>query len=524
MHIEIELANYCEHDVALCEQIFGAFMLRVDPVTRLSQGPYPTKELRLIDMTVRMYTDPVLVLDTLMLQDAIKEDKTKMEAALARAGVDEATLASNAHFATALQALGVQPPEKKSKVTSRMAFAFAKNDAMFQQLLNGDDEDVSLLCEARLRVKSTTVRTRAQRFVDIASRGPLPVPLSYYGASTGRWTAAKGSSINMQNLKRGSALRRAIMAPDGYLLCVGDLSQIEPRVLAWLADYHSMLSIFKAGGDPYATFGSTMFNVPGMTKESHPLLRQSAKSAMLGAGYQLGWSSFAGQLLTGFLGAPPVRYIKADAKQLGVTAQDGIEFLDNRDNVQRMKDIAHTCTEEELLVHCLAAKAIIDKFRAAASPVVEFWDLLGTMLTECLLGGREYTHKGVLHFRKHAIEMVNGMEIRYPDMQLERDDKGRPQYTYNDGKKRVKLYPGKICNNVTQGLSRIVMSDGLLRVQKRYRVLGTVHDEGINLVPESDREVAPPWVLAQMITVPKWLPGIPLNADVGIARRYGEAK
>jgi len=89
----------------------------------------------------------------------------------------------------------------------------------------------------------------------------------------GRWTASKGSAINMQNLKRGSFLRKAIMAPEGYQLVVGDLSQIEPRVLAWLSDYTDMLSIFSAGGVPYAAFGSQMFNIPGMTKESHPVHR-----------------------------------------------------------------------------------------------------------------------------------------------------------------------------------------------------------------------------------------------------------
>jgi DNA polymerase I-like protein with 3'-5' exonuclease and polymerase domains len=62
------------------------------------------------------------------------------------------------------------------------------------------------------------------------------------------------------------------MAPEGYQLVVGDLSQIEPRVLAWLSDYQEMLDIFKAGGDPYAAFGAQMFSIPGMTKESHPIV------------------------------------------------------------------------------------------------------------------------------------------------------------------------------------------------------------------------------------------------------------
>ena len=511
--IEKELAEYCMHDVFLCEEIFKRLVIN-----------YPASELRLIDMTVRMYTEADFVLDAPMLEEALKEENEALADAMSKVGVEPAELASNERFAEVLTQLGVSPPVKISKTTGKETWALAKNDALFQALLNGDDEDVSLLCEARLKVKSTLERTRSQRFIDIASRGTLPVPLAYYGAGTGRWTALKGSSINLQNMRRGSALRKSIMAPDGHLICAGDLSQIEPRVLAWLADYDYMLDIFRAGGDPYATFGAQMFSIPGMTKDSHPLLRQSAKSALLGAGYQLGWSSFAGQLLTGFLGAPPVRYTKADAKQLGVTADDAQKFLNWEENVKRMRDIPHTCTEQELLVHCLASKAIIDKYRAAAAPVVGFWDLLGTMLTECLYAGKEYTHKGVLNFSKGRIKMVNGMSLLYPDLQAEEDDKGRVQFTFQDGKKRKKIYPGLMCNNVTQGIARIIMSDGLLRVQRKFPVKGSVHDEGLFLIPEEGAEESCAWIKEQMIMVPKWMPGIPLNADVGYNKRYGLAK
>lgn len=528
--VEYELAEYCKHDVFLCEEVFAKLLLRIDPLTGLSDGAYPKKELRLIDMTIRMYTKPQLVLDVPMLEKASIEEQAKLDAALERAGVDDPSLlSSNDKFAEVLRSMGVVSPEKESKTTKgKMIPALAKNDALFQAMLNGDNEDVALLCEARLKVKSTLERSRAQRFIDIAGRGALPVPLAYYGASvTGRWAAAKGSNINLQNMKRGSFLRKSIMAPDGYLLCVGDLSQIEPRVLAWLSGYQTMLDIFTAGGDPYATFGSQMFSIPGLTKDSHPLLRQSAKSALLGAGYQLGWASFAGQLLTGFLGAPPVRYTKKDCKQLGVTAEDAQRFVSWHDNTEKMAKIAHTCTDEELLFHCLASKAIIDKYRAAAEPVTEFWELLGNLIERSLIGGEEYDHKGVLHFSKGRIEMVNGMSIRYDDLKahVDPDDpKKRVVYTYSDGKKRTKLYPGKICNNVTQGTARIIMSDGLLRVQERYDVLGTVHDEGINLIPEADEKIAVPWVHAQMVQVPKWMPGIPLNADVSVAKRYGDCK
>ena len=508
--IEAELAEYCKHDVFLCEEIFR----RLSP-------EYPTKELRLIDMTLKMYTQPVLVLDPNMLVDAILEEKEKRDELLQRLGVEETSLASNPQFAALLETLGVAVPTKVSKTTGKQTLALAKNDAMFQALLNGEREDVALLCEARLRVKSTTERTRAQRFLDISQRGSLPVPLSYYGAATGRWTASRGSAINMQNLKRGSFLRKAVMAPEGNSLVVGDLSQIEPRVLAWLSDYSEMLDIFRAGGDPYAAFGAQMFNIPGLSKESHPDLRQSAKSALLGCGYGLGWASFASQLLTGFLGAPPVRYDITFAKKLGVTKEAVERFIEWDDNVLKMREIPHTCTDKELLIHCMAAKKIIDIYRSTATPVVDMWNMFGQLIETSLYGGREYTYK-CLTFKKGEIILPSGMSLLYPDLKRTKDEKGRAQWTY--GQDSIKLYAGKITNNVTQGVARCVMTDGMLRVAKRYPVKGTVHDELIAVVPDAEVDDAKTWVLAQMTMEPRYMPGIPLDADGGAHRRYGLAK
>jgi len=504
--IEAELAEYCAHDVMLCEEIF----------VRLSAG-YPSKELRLIDLTLRMYTQPRLILDGTMLAKAIDEERAQREALLINLGITDADLASNPKFAQLLEAVGVPAPKKISKTTGEETLALAKNDAMFLAIMNGENEAAALLCEARLKVKSTTERTRAQRFLDISKRGALPVPLSYYGAATGRWTASKGSAINMQNLKRGSFLRKAILAPMGHTIVVGDLSQIEPRVLAWLSDYEDMLDIFRSGADPYAAFGAQMFNIPGMTKESHPDLRQSAKSALLGCGYGLGWASFASQLMVGFLGAPPLRYKRDFAKQLGVNRSYIERFVLRKENEERLLEIPHTCTEEELLVHAVAAKKIIDTYRATAHPVVSLWALCTKLMVDCLVEGKEHTYK-CLTFRKGEIELPNGMKIRYPN--LRKDEDGNWVY----GKDATKLYAGKITNNITQALARIVMTDGMLRVSRRYPVVGTVHDELIALAPENEAQEALDWVIEQMTIEPSYMPGIPLAADGGTNLRYGDAK
>ena len=555
----MELADYCRDDVFLCEELFKALVALEEPPryeewdTMQAAGydgtyasymqhrwqpqrpwRFPISELKLIDMTLRMYTEPTLQLDTEMLGEALERERIDRETLLQRLGVTDSDLASNDKFAQVLRDIGVEPPTKPKRPTAKtpnpvgVNFAFAKTDAHFQAMLNGDNEDVAALCEARLKVKSTTERTRAQRFIEIASRGSLPVPLSYYGALSGRWTASKGSAINMQNLKRGSFLRKAIMAPEDHVLAVGDLSQIEPRVLAYLAGYEDLLDIFRSGKDAYSMFGAQMFGVPTLSKETHPVLRQSAKSAMLGCGYQLGWASFAEQLLVGFLGAPPVRYDKAFAKSLGVDAAYVERFLNNKFHMLKMSQIAHTCTDAELLIHCVAAKKIIEIYRATASPIADLWKLYERLIVSALAEGEEYQHECLL-FRKEEIVLPNGMSLKYPNLRKEKmqnPDTGKMEEVWVYGPKDTptKLYPGKVTNNTTQAVARIVMTDGMLRVNKRYRVVGTVHDEQIDLVPKAEAREAMPWVLQQMTLEPRYLPGIPLAADGGYHQRYGLAK
>lgn len=815
--VELELADYCRHDTFLCEEIFQ----------RLSVG-YPRKELELIDVTLKMFVRPLLELDSDMLKDAIDDERVVREALLAKLNVKEKDLASNDKFARILQSLSITPPTKPKKPTKKTPkpvgtlYAFAKTDAMFQAMLNGENETVALLCEARLKVKSTMERTRAQRFFDISTRGTLPVPLNYFGTLSMRWSASKGSSLNMQNLKRGSFLRKSIMAPAGYEVCVTDLSQIEPRVLAYLSDYHELLDIFRAGKDPYAQFGATMFNIPGLSKDSHPDLRQSAKSALLGCfapetrvltqrgwvpiiqvsirdslwdgvewvqhrgvvdrgvretelaygvratsdheiltelgwqewsevhqnpslfksalksgssrfwrgsafsftaqashclsllfdvladgkgslrvricnaagrlaatdvrssraqtpecttfstrtlcqtpgietvcstasvrssrvaqtlkvaltqtmavaesafihrglktaqsfshtlsnflggtirrfssigattsadtfqatcasapaaktcptnaafrretsklsrgessilrqslrvydiamagprnrytiltdagpiivhncGYFLGWASFAQQLLTGFLGAPPVRYDREFAKKLNLRKEHALDFvsgLAGEKRVRRMLDIPHTCTEDELFTHCLCAKRIIDTYRATAAPVVGYWNRLQKLIESSLFGGRVYEHK-CLRFEKERIVMPNGMALRYPGLAAEENEEGFLEWSYESGNMRKKLHAGVLAENTTSALARCVMTDGMLRLAKRYPVVLTVHDEVGTLVPDGEIEEGKKWCRAQMTREPKYLPGIPLGADTGAHRRYGLAK
>ena len=238
----------------------------------------------------------------------------------------------------------------------------------------------------------------------------------------------------------------------------------------------------------------------------------------------MGWASFSAQLLTGFLGAPPTMYDKAFAKQLGVNGQDVQDFIGWEKNMQLMNGIPHTCSDSELLIHCLAAKKIIDKYREAASPVVNLWELCNSLIGNSLSQGKPYVYK-CLTFDKERILLPSGLALKYPDLTAESDEKGRMQWSYGaDAKSRRKLYGGKIVENVVQAVARCVMTDGMLRIQKRYSCVLTVHDEAVVLVPENEAVEAEKWVLEQMIKDPSYMPGIPLDAETGCNKRYGEAK
>lgn len=257
--------EYCKNDVALTWELFG----------QMSKG-FPKIELRLIDLTVRMFTEPVLQLDKVLLDSYLEEVVTKKRFALA--GYNRDDLMSNPKFADLLRKLGVEPPMKKSPTNGKQTYAFSKTDEEFKALLEHDDSFVQALVAARFGTKSTIEETRTERFIGIASRGTLPVPLRYYAAHTGRWGG--DDKLNLQNLPRGSTLKHCIEAPDGYQIIDSDSSQIEARTLAWLAEQNGLVDAFDRGEDVYKIMASAIYgkDVSQITKDE----RFVGKTTILG--------------------------------------------------------------------------------------------------------------------------------------------------------------------------------------------------------------------------------------------------
>lgn len=186
--------NYCENDVAMTYKLFKCMADR-----------YTKDELKIIDRTVRMFTEPVFRVDRPLLEKHIVEVRARKEKLLADSGVTKKELMSNEKFAELLRGYNIEPPMKVSKTTGLDAYAFAKTDDGFKELLEHDDVRVQILAAARVGNKSTLEETRTQRLIDIGKRGLLPVPLLYCGAHTTRWSGClvADTQVIVYNLYKG---------------------------------------------------------------------------------------------------------------------------------------------------------------------------------------------------------------------------------------------------------------------------------------------------------------------------------
>jgi len=465
-----ELARYgmyCKNDVVLTYKLLNKLIV-----------DFPAVELELIDLTVRMFTEPRLELDVEVLTSHLHEVVRAKERLLGKIVDSKEDIMSNPKLAGVLERLGVVPPMKTSLRTGKQAYAFAKSDQGFKALLEHENPTVQAVVAARLGVKSTLEESRTQRFIDIAGRGTLPIPLKYYAAHTGRWGG--DDKINMQNLPKNSLLKQAIRAPDGYMLVDSDSSQIEARTLAWLAGQSDLVEAFERGEDVYKQMASKIYGKPeqDITKDE----RFVGKTTILGCGYGMGAEKFQAQL-----------------KVFGVETE--------LDECQR----------------------IINVYRATYPKIVELWRYAGDALRAMQDGQTTNTLgvEGVLVVDgTEGIRLPNGLYLRYPNLRRE-DRKGEASGLVYDTKRgravvTTRIYGGKVVENVCQSLARIIIGEQMLMVDKRYPVVMTVHDAIGALVPKIGVVDGQRYIEGCMRTRPSWALGLPLNCESGVGKTYGD--
>jgi DNA polymerase len=345
-----------------------------------------------------------------------------------------------------------------------------------------------------------------------AQDGRLRNSYKYYGAHTGRWS---GEGVQLQNLPRGtvkdvagvteairvgpprfaigipkleavsSCLRSAFRAPEGSRFVVCDLSQIEVRVLAWLASCR-LLNQQLREDDPYILFAAqSLYSKP--TTEVTKQERQIAKSAVLGAGFGIGGGE-----------------IKKDKN--GDEYKSGLWGYAQNMNVEM--------TQEE------AIKAVA-AYRASYPEIPMYWKSLQNAALTALQDGTTVDfwplQIGAVPGKLLWIQLPAGRRLNYVRAKVELNGDW-PQITYEGrqtqgGWGTVRTYGGRLVENVVQAIARDVLAEGMLRAHEMgFEIVGHTHDEIITLVPDSSR-LNLTQLTDCMIAPIDWAPGLLLKAE-----------
>lgn len=493
-----EYAAYCAHDTWLCEQLFWKLLPKL-----------PEHELYSLHATLMMTVHPTLRLDTATLETMLADEHEHRETLYQRTidllgtplpiPVLKSVLSSNDKFPQLLSALGVEVGTKLN-AKGEVKPALAKTDPAMDELLHCDDVLIRTLAEARLQAKSTQAESRAQRFLEIASRGPMPFPLLWCGADvTGRWSADSAFKSNTQNLGRGSPLRDAIRAPEGYQIIVADLSQIELRFGWWLAGEHDKLAAFATGNyDPYKQIYSDTFLIPLDLIDKKSVERQCGKVVQL----------------SGIFGT-------------------GHEKVRHTIRIQAGKTIS-----------LAEAKMLIDTYRRGHQHVVSAWKI-GERAIEALYGdqnmplwqpGFEVVSSRDSPFGVPSIRKPDGMFLTRPGVGFQwgtwPSGEKKKEWFYNrrKGKNIVRdyIYGGKVFQSAVQGGARDIFSRAIAQIARQLPygcyIAGVVHDEGLFVVPDNYVDEVKALVRREMTTSPWWAPDLPLAVDIDVGTIYGEIK
>jgi len=475
-----QYGEYCKNDVELTYKLF-----------QVLAPEFPENEIKLIDLTLRMYTEPVLEVDDALLQARLEEVQTEkselLKGLMTRLECDteecvRGKLASNKQFAEILQELGITVPLKVSPATGKDTYALAKGDQGFLDLCEHEDLYIQELCRVRLGTKSTIEESRIERFLGIGARnkGKLPIPLKYYGAHTGRW--AGSDKVNFQNLpardKKKKALKNAIIAPEGHQVINCDSSQIEARVLVWLAGQNDIVKWYKEGRDVYSEFASKVYNKQ-ITKNDKTE-RAVGKTCILGLGYGTGWTKLQ-------------QTLKISA---GVTMDD--------QECQRLVKV----------------------YREVNNKVMDLWKACDEALNAIAnwnVTSKQYyldAHKTLLVTQK-GIQLPNGLYIYYSGLTWDTSE-AKSKFMYKSRRGMISIWGGSVVENVVQALARIIVGEQMLEINKKYRPALTVHDAVVNVVPTIEVEEAVKFITDTMSTPPIWATGLPVACEANYGASYGD--
>lgn len=456
--------------------------------------PFPREELLVIDATMKMFTEPVLRADVDLLAKVWESEEKNKKQRMAALGVTEQKLQSADKFAELLRQEGVEPEFKQGK--NGPIYSFAKTDDFMRDLLEDENDRIRTLAECRLGVKSTGLQTRAETLGFMAGRGPMPVYLRYAGASTLRFSG--GDKANWQNFKRGSDIRRAIMAPEGYLLAPIDLSQVECRVLHYLAGgpEDEIIQKFRDHEDPYVDLASQFYG-ERIYKPSKDDPRRDEMEAKRGMGKQ-------GRLMCGYGAAGP---------KFKATAKNGL--------YGPPVDIPLEDANNFVALYRRTTPSVCGKGGG-------YWAQCGRVISR--LAGGEPMEFGPLLVKDKRIFLPNGAMMIYDTLEYHRpaEDEECKEFERNGyWRYRVRngwrsLWGSKLTQHICEAVSRVIMTQAMIRIIKMgYRVVNSTHDELLVLIKKDRQEQQHlQKCVTEMKKTPDWLPDLPLDAEAHLGERY----
>jgi DNA polymerase len=415
-------------------------------------------------------------------------------------------------------------------------------------------EAVRLLLAIRLEAtKTSTAKYRA--LVNATSTdGRLRNTLQFAGAQrTGRWAGRTFQPQNMPRpdmkqsdiddgiaaLKAGcadlffkdvmrltaNAVRGCIVAPPGRKLVVADLSNIEGRMLAWLAGEEWKLQAFRgvdAGVGPdlyklaYARSFGTSPDFDHKTVEGH-MQRQIGKVMELGLGYEGGVAAFLTFAAVYRMDLEAMAdAVHGTAPKAAMAAAYGVHEWATR------KGRSTFGLPTGVYVACEVLKAA---WREAHPATVALWRDVGNAVRSAIQHPGTTFDVRALRVRRDGawlrVMLPSGRYLCYLQPKLDGNDityMGVNQYTKKWG--RIKTYGGKLVENITQAAARDVLAANMPRVEERgYQIVLTVHDENLTETPDTD-DYSADELAALMSTVPAWAPGLPLAAAGFETTRY----
>ena len=442
-----ELIDYARRDSIYCLRLWEAYASR-----------WPSIERRLSAHTRGLQTRGVYINQELL--DAgiksLSETKNKAEALIPWSSDPDKNNMSLGVVRAYCRDLGIPAPKsmaKDSEECQKWEDKYADKYPFIRALRDYRRSNMLLR-----KLESIKVRLRPD--------GTMPVNLKYWGAHTGRWSGDAG--VNLQNLPRGEmfgvTFRHLLVPRPDHRFVICDLSQIEPRVLYWLAQDTEMLQQLKDGVPLYEAHArATMGWGGGKLKDERPDLYQLAKARVLGLGYGCGGAKF----------------------QFVAKAMAGLEL------------------------QLAEAKRIVSEWRQSNPSIVQYWRSLDHRLKVAKVGrfpSMEYTLPSgrVMHWDNPRPDPEDRTSTLV-------DTNGRKTYTWG----------GKLTENVVQAVSRDIFSEMILNIEAAgYSVVWHVHDEGIAEVPVEQADSALEQITSIMSTPPEWATNLPLAAEGAIFERY----